>query len=71
MATKVKSDTIFTTVEAANYLGFEEATVRQYLKRNLMHGKKHGPVWLVTKSECDRYLRERRPRGNPLLLRRA
>lgn len=66
MATRLsKTDTLFTTSEAAEYMGFEEDTVRQYVYRGLMRGKKMGPIWLLTKSECDRYLREKRSVGNP------
>lgn len=66
VATKIlKADTLFTTTEAADYMGYEETTVRQYVHRGLMQATKHGPIWLLTKSECDRYLREKNPRGNP------
>lgn len=60
-----KAETLFTTTEAAEYMGFEEDTVRQYVYRGLMKGKKMGPIWTLTKSECDRYLREKRSVGNP------
>lgn len=71
MATKITSDTAMTTAEAANFLGFAEDTVRQYIRRGLIRAKKFGPVYLVTKSECERYRKERRPRGNPNLLKGA
>lgn len=64
MATTVR-DTVFTTKEAADYLGFAEDTIRRYIYRGLMNAQKHGPVYLVTKRECDRYRREKRSRGRP------
>lgn len=66
VATKITTpDTLFTTAEAAEYMGFQEDTVRQYIHRELMEAKKAGPIHLVKKSECDRYLRERNSVGNP------
>lgn len=60
-----------TTTEAATYLGFAEDTVRRYIQRGLIQARKFGPVYLVTKMECDRYRKQRRPRGNPNLRRGA
>ncbi len=65
MATAVKSDTVMSTREAAKYLGLAENTVRLYLYRGLMKATKIGPVWCVTRSECDRYNREKRDPGRP------
>lgn len=64
-------DVAMTTTEAANYLGFAEGTVRRYIQRGLINAKRFGPIYLVTKTECDRYMRERRPRGNPHLKKGA
>lgn len=64
MATIVR-DTVYTTREAADYLGFAEDTIRRYIYRGLMKAEKHGPVYLVTKSECDRYRKEKREKGRP------
>jgi excisionase family DNA binding protein len=58
---------IFTTAEAADYLGFAEDTVRRYIYRGLINATKVGQQWLVTRRECDRYTREKRPPGNPNL----
>jgi excisionase family DNA binding protein len=55
----------FTVAQAAKYLGYSEHTLRTYLARNQICGVKAGPVWLVPKTECDRYKREKLPRGNP------
>jgi excisionase family DNA binding protein len=58
-------ETMFTTKEAANYLGFAEDTIRRYIYRGLINARKHGPMYFVTKTECDRYRRERRRMGRP------
>jgi excisionase family DNA binding protein len=63
VATIFPSETIFTTAEAANYLGFAEDTVRKYIQRGLISSEKMGPIHVVRKSECDRYLREKRDIG--------
>jgi excisionase family DNA binding protein len=65
------SDTVFTTTEASTYLGLSEHTVRKYIERGLIKAKKVGTLNLVTKTECDRYRREKRPRGNPNLSKSA
>jgi excisionase family DNA binding protein len=59
------AETVFTTKEAADYLGFAEDTIRRYIYRGLISAKKHGPVYFVTKSECDRYRRSRKNPGRP------
>lgn len=63
------NDVVFTTREAADYLGLAEDTVRQYIHRGLIFAKKIGSINVVTRSECERYKRDRRPPGNPLLSR--
>lgn len=63
MATTFPSETIFSTREAAEYLGFAEDTVRKYIQRGLIFAEKIGPLNIVRKSECDRYLREKRGIG--------
>lgn len=59
MATTFPSETIFTTAEAAEYLGFAEDTVRKYVQRKLIFSEKMGPIHVIRQSECDRYLREK------------
>lgn len=72
MAVKVKeNETVMTTAQAADYLGLAEDTVRKYIDRGLIKATKLGPINIVTKSECDRYRREKRPRGNPNLMRQG
>lgn len=65
------TDTVLTTVEAAKRMGLSENTIRAYIERGLIKAKKLGPIWLVTAAECDRYTREKRPRGNPNLSRQS
>lgn len=65
------TDTVLTTKEAGKRMGLSKVTVFAYIKRGLIKAKKLGPIWLITASECDRYLRERRPRGNPNLQKSA
>lgn len=65
VATRVNRDTVMSTREAAKYLGLAENTVRLYLYRGTMTATKIGPVWCVTRSECDRYQREKRDVGRP------
>lgn len=72
MATRVNAgDYVMTTSQAAKYLKLAEDTVRQYIRRNIIRATKAGPIYLVTKSECERYKRERRPRGNPTFSKTA
>lgn len=62
---------MLTTAEAAKRMGLSQNTVLAYIERGLLKAKKLGPIWLLTAEECDRYKRERRPRGNPNLLKTA
>lgn len=65
MSAKV-NDTIFTTTEAAKYLGLSLDTVRKYVQRRLITpATTIGRSYLITKTECDRYKRDRRPQGKP------
>jgi excisionase family DNA binding protein len=57
------AETIFSTREAAEYLGFAEDTVRKYIQRGLIQAEKLGPIHVVRRSECDRYMREKREIG--------
>ena len=71
MPIKVTSDTVLTTTEAARRMKLSKHTVLAYIERELIKARKLGPIWLLTASECDRYCRERRPRGNPNLVKTA
>lgn len=54
-----------TTRQAAEYLGYAEDTVRKYVYRGLIKTKKFGGLHVLTKQECDRFRKERRPIGRP------
>jgi excisionase family DNA binding protein len=56
-----------TTTQAAKYLKLAPNTVFVYVQRGILKARKVGPINLISRTECDRYLRERRPRGNPNL----
>lgn len=61
--------TVFTTREAARYLGLAEDTIRRYIYRGLIQARKQGRDYAVTKRDCDLYKKNRRPRGNPNFIR--
>lgn len=60
---QAKGDRFYTPREAAEYLGFAEDTIRQYIKRGLIHAEKFGTTWAVSESECKRYKKEKRKPG--------
>lgn len=64
MSIKV-TDTVLTTTEAARRMGLSEHTVRIYIGRGLIQARKLGPIRVITATECDRYVREKRKRGRP------
>jgi len=57
------SGKFFTPREAAEYLGFSETTVRQYIHRGLINAIKFGNTWAISEAECSRYQKERRKPG--------
>lgn len=60
------TDRMLTTEQAAAFMKLSPSTIRQYVTRGLMTvGDQIGGAFLFSESECRRYLRERRPRGNP------
>lgn len=65
MPLQTKNDCFLTTSEAADYLGFAEDTVRRYVYRGLIEAQKLGKNLVVLRSECDRYMTERRSPGRP------
>lgn len=71
MATVNLSEETMTTEQAAKYMGLSIDTVRKYIQRGLLETSRFGHVHVITKRECDRYLRERLPRGNPNLPRKS
>lgn len=54
-----------TTTQAAEYLGLSPNTVFVYIQRGLIKAEKLGPINVITRAECDRYKKEKRPKGNP------
>jgi excisionase family DNA binding protein len=52
-----------TVPEAAVALGLSESAVRNRLKKGYLRGEKLGPMWLVPKSEVERWLRHPRMRA--------
>lgn len=71
MATVNIGQETMTTAEAAKYMGLALDTVRQYVHRGLISTTKFGNLHVITKAECDRYLREKRGPGNPHLIAAA
>ena len=66
MSIKGNKEEFFTTKEAAIFLGVAEDTVRTYCKRELLFpDRKLGNLLLFTKTECERYKREKRGPGKP------
>lgn len=63
MPLQIKTESFFTTAEAAAYLGFAEDTVRRYVYRGLINAQKLGNTLIVEKSELDRYKQEKRNPG--------
>jgi excisionase family DNA binding protein len=60
---QIKNESFFTTAQAASYLGFAEDTVRRYVYRKLIRAQKLGKTLVISKSECDRYRKEKRSPG--------
>lgn len=57
---------IYTTAEAARYLGLAEDTVRKLVQRDLLTPATNiGVSHVFQESELARYGMSRRPRGNP------
>ena len=57
---------MLTTEDAAEFLNLTTNTVRKYVQKGKLRPfKRIGRACLFLKSECVRYKRERKPRGNP------
>lgn len=48
-----------TAAEAAEWLGYKKATIRQYINRGLIRATKRGRDWMIERSEVERFKRER------------
>lgn len=60
------SSPILSVVEAAARLDLSPHSIRKYIQKGLIKPiATVGGVHLLTQDECDRYSREKRPRGNP------
>jgi excisionase family DNA binding protein len=60
-----QNEEFLTTREAAKSLGFAEDTVRRYINEGLIKAKMFGNSWAVSRTEVERYRREKRPVGRP------
>ena len=60
------NETLLSSREVANLLDLEPITIRQYVRRHLLIPySRVGRAFVFTKKECDRFRREKQPRGNP------
>lgn len=63
---------LFTSAEAALYLGLQPDTVRKLVQRGLLtFNSQIGNSYLFIRSELDRYKKDRSPPGNPLFQSRG
>ncbi len=58
-----------TIKEAMPRLGLSENSIRQYLSNGKLYSVKIGVGTFITPDECDRFNKERNPRGNPNLVK--
>ena len=56
---------MFTSTEAAVYLGITDSLVRKYCRRGELKADRFGRNWVMTKRELDRFKKIPRPVGNP------
>lgn len=61
-----KKPSIFDSHAAAAYLGLRPETIRKYVQRGILTPQQTiGVAYVFSRSELDRYLRDRRPVGSP------
>lgn len=61
-----KKPPIFDSHAAAEYLGLSVDTIRKYVQRGILTPQQTiGVAYVFSRSELDRYLRDRRPVGSP------
>lgn len=53
------------STEAAEYMGLSDSLVRRYCRAGKIKAHQVGRNWAIRKSECDRFLKQPRPVGNP------
>lgn len=57
---------MFTTEDAAKYLGVTPSRVRQFIMEDRLKSEKYGRDHLITKDELERFARHgKKPRGRP------
>jgi excisionase family DNA binding protein len=69
MTLQGKSDTFFSTAEAAAFLGLTEKTIRTYVARGKLNALRVGQTLVFPKKECERYNIEKLPQGKPKKVR--
>jgi excisionase family DNA binding protein len=65
MTLQGKTDVLLSTAEAAKFLGLSVRTVQTYVARGKLHPLRFGQTLVFPKKECERYNREKLPRGKP------
>jgi len=61
-----KQPPIFDSHAAAEYLGLSAETIRKYVQRGILTPQQTiGVAYVFSRSELDRYLRDRKPVGSP------
>ena len=60
-----------TVRDAAKILNLSVNSVYQYISTGLIRGTMFGPARMISQDECERFNRERKPRGNPNLQKPA
>ena len=56
---------IFTTDEAADYLGLSDVTICLYCRQGRIKAERLGNSWIIEKKDLDDFKRKPRPVGNP------
>jgi excisionase family DNA binding protein len=63
MTLQGKSDELFSTAEAAKFLGLSENTIRTYVARGKLRPLRFGQTLVFPRKECERYNLEKLPQG--------
>ena len=61
----MKSHELLNMAQAAKEIGLTRAGVLYAIKKNLLNAEKHGPYYLITRSEVERYKKHRPAIGRP------
>lgn len=56
---------LFTSDEAAEYLGLDRSLIARYCRQGRLAGRKAGRDWVITKSALDAFKKIPREPGNP------